>query len=183
MEPRVAKRYATALFALSQQRGITDSVWADLTALASVVKEDKRLLKVLAAPQIPDDSKHQLVRNVLVGAHEVVLHFFLFIIDKGRSDNLLRIVEIYGQLLDEARGVVEAEITSAIPLAEGEVKRIIARLETLSGKKVRHRLQIDPEILGGVVIILGGEIIDHSVRHDLSRLRDALYALKVHQAA
>jgi F-type H+-transporting ATPase subunit delta len=182
MEPRVAKKYATALFTLSQQRGITDIVWADLTVLAGVIKEDKRLLKVLAAPQISDESKHELVRNVLVGAHEVVTHFVLFIIDKGRTDNLVRIVEIYGHLLDEARGIVVADITSAIPLAEPEVKRIVARLETLSGKKVRHHLHVDPEILGGVIIVIGGEIIDYSVRHDLSRLRDALYALKVHEA-
>lgn len=183
MEPRVAKKYATALFALSQKRGIVDAVWEDLSALKSVLDRDPSLLNVLAAPQIPDEDKQQLVGRVLAGAHEVVINFVLFIIEKRRTDHLLRITELYGQLLDEARGIVEAHITSAVALTDDETKRIIGRLERVSGKKVRHRLAVDPEILGGVVIIIGGEIIDHSVRHDLTRLREALQALKVHEAA
>lgn len=183
MEPRVAKKYATALFLLARDRKIEETVWADLSALAEVLQKDRRLLKVIAAPQIPDEDKHKLVRAVLAGAHETVLHFVLFVIDKGRTDNIPRMIEIYGQLLDLARGVVEAEITSAVPLNDGEIARIVERLERISGKKIRHRVQVDPEILGGVVVIIGGEIIDHSVRHDLSRLRDSLQALKVHRAA
>jgi F-type H+-transporting ATPase subunit delta len=70
-----------------------------------------------------------------------------------------------------------------VTLNDDEVSRIVQKLERLSGKKVRHRVQVDPEILGGVFVIIGGEIIDQSVRHDLSRLRDSLSALKVHQAA
>lgn len=183
MESRIAKKYATALFLLARERKIEEPVWADLSALAEVLKSDRRLLKVIAAPQIPDEDKHKLVRTVLAGAQEAVLHFMLFVIDKGRSEQIPRIIEIYGKLFDEARGIVEAEITSAVPLRDDELSRIVQRLERLSGKKVRFRTQVDPEILGGVVVIIGGEIIDHSVRHDLSRLRDTLQALKVHQAA
>ena len=183
MESRVAKKYATALFLLARERKIEDTLWADLSALGQVFKADRSLLKVIAAPQISDEDKHKLVRTVLTGAHEAVLNFMLFVIDKGRTEHIPRIIEMYGQLLDELRGVVEAEITSAVPLKEDEVSRIAQRLERVSGKQVRHRLKVDPEILGGVIVIIGGEIIDQSVRHDLSRLRDSLSALKVHQAA
>jgi F-type H+-transporting ATPase subunit delta len=183
VESRVAKKYATALFLLARERKLEDTMWADLSALGQVFKADRRLLKVIAAPQIPDEDKHKLVRTVLTGAHEAVLHFMLFVIDKGRTEHIPRIIEMYGQLLDEARGVVEADITSAVTLNDDEVSRIVQKLEKLSGKKVRHRVQVDPEILGGVIVIIGGEIIDQSVRHDLSRLRDSLSALKVHQAA
>ena len=183
MESRVAKKYATALFLLARERKLEDTVWVDLSALGEVFKADRRLLKVIAAPQIPDEDKHKLVRTVLAGASEAVLHFMLFVIDKGRTEHIPRIIEMYGQLLDEARGVVEADITSAVTLDDDEVSRIVQKLEKLSGKKVRHSVQVDPEILGGVIVIIGGEIIDQSVRHDLSRLRDSLSALKVHQAA
>jgi F-type H+-transporting ATPase subunit delta len=158
-------------------------VWNDLSALGGALKGDRRLLKVIAAPQIPDDEKRKLVRAVLAGADPAVINFMLFVIDKGRTEHIPRIIEVYGQLLDAARGVVEATITSAVPLTGDEVTRIVGRLERISGKKVRHRVQVDPQILGGVVIIIGGEIIDHSVRHDLARLRESLSALKVHQAA
>jgi len=183
VESRVAKKYANALFLLARERKIEDVLWADLSALGQVFKADRSLLKVIAAPQIPDEDKHKLVRTVLAGAHEAVLNFMLFAIDKGRTEHIPRIIEMYGQLLDEARGVVEAEITTAVALKDDEVTRIVQKLEKVSGKKVRHRVQVDPEILGGVIVIIGGEIIDQSVRHDLSRLRDSLSALKVHQAA
>jgi F-type H+-transporting ATPase subunit delta len=183
VESRVAKKYATALFLLARDRKIEDAVWNDMSVFGDVLMADRRLLKVIAAPQIPDEDKHTLVRTVLSGAHEVVLNFMLFVIDKGRTGHIPRMIEIYGQLLDEARGVVEAEITSTIPLKNDEIARILACLERVSGKKVRHRALVDPEILGGVVVIIGGEIIDYSVRHDLMRLRDSLQALKVHQAA
>lgn len=183
MESRIAKKYATALFLLARNRKIEDAVWNDLSALGEALQKDRRLLKVIAAPQIPDEDKHNLVRTVLAGAQEAVLNFMLFVIDKGRTEHIPRMIEIYGDLLDDAHGVVEAEITSAVPLKDDEVVRIVQRLERVSGKKVRHRVLVDPEILGGVVVIIGGEIIDHSVRHDLSRLRDSLQALKVHQAA
>lgn len=183
MESRIAKKYATALFLLARDRKIEDAVWADLSALGAVLKEDRRLLKVIAAPQIPDEDKHKLVRTVMAGAQEAVLNFMLFVIDKGRTEHIPRIIEIFGQLLDEARGVVEAEITSAVPLKDDDIARIVQRLERVSGKKVRHRVRVDSEILGGVIVIIGGEIIDHSVRHDLLRLRESLQALKVHQAA
>jgi len=183
IESRVAKKYGTALFGLARSQGTEQAVWDDLVALDTVLRDDRRLLAVLAAPQIPDEDKRRLVRSVLTGAQPAVLSFVQFVIDKGRSEHLTRIIETYGRLLDEAMGVVEATITSAVPLAGDEVGRILSRLTVITGKRVRHRLAVDPQILGGVVIVVGGEIIDHSVRHDLVRLRDTLGALKVHAAA
>lgn len=183
MEVRIARKYARALFALATRNRVEEAVWADLSALAEVLRADRRLLKVLAAPQIPDEDKRTLVRAVMAGAHESVLHFLLFVIDKGRTEHIPRIIDLYGAMLDESRGILEAEITSAVPLRDDEIRRIVARLEATTGKTIRHRDKVDPAILGGVVIIVGGEIIDHSVRHDLLRLRETLRALKVHQAA
>jgi|CXWL01.1.fsa_nt_gi F-type H+-transporting ATPase subunit delta len=183
IESRIARKYATALFLLSRSQKQEDAVWSDLAALGEVLSADQRLLDVLAAPQISDEDKHTLVRAVLTGAHEMVVRFVFFAIDKRRSEHLPRMIEVFGQLLDEARGVVEASITSAVPLSDSETSAILARLTKLTGKTVRHRLAVDERILGGVVVIVGGEIIDHSVRHDLSRLRDTLSAVKVHLAA
>ncbi|MEW5701449.1 MAG: ATP synthase F1 subunit delta [Candidatus Zixiibacteriota bacterium] len=183
MESRVAKKYGTALFALAQSRGIAQSVWNDLVVLGDILREDPQLMRIWAAPQIPDQDKQNLARDLLANAEPTVMNSVLFVIDKRRTADLPGIIAFYGRLLDESQGVVEATITSAVPLQDDEVQRILAHLATLTGKRVRHELVVDPTILGGVVIIVGGEIIDHSVRHDLTRLRDALQALKVHAAA
>ena len=181
---KVAKKYANALFGLAVKAGTEQPVSDELVALGSAVEKDPRFLALLAAPQIPDGDKHQLVRAMLQGASQpIVQNLLLFLIDKGRAEFLLEIIADYGRRLDEKQGIAEATITSALPLSDEEVGKIVARLEEYSGKAVRHKLEVDPEILGGVIVIIGGEIIDHSVRHDLLRLRNELRAIKVYEAA
>jgi F-type H+-transporting ATPase subunit delta len=183
-ESKIARRYGHALFNLAHAQKVEQSVWDDLVTLRQALEKDPRFLGLLAAPQIPDEDKRTLTRSVLTGVAQPILrNFVLFLIDRRRSDYLLDIIADYGLRLDELQGVVAARITSAVPLTDDELKTIIVRLERISGKTVRHTLEVDPAILGGVIVIIGGEIIDHSVRHDLMRLRDSLRAIKVHQAA
>jgi len=183
-ESKVARRYGHALFELAHAHKVEQSVWDDLVALRQVLDKDHRFLDLLAAPQIPDEDKHALAGNVLSGVAQPMLrNFVLFLIDRRRADYLLDIIADYGTRLDELQGVAEARITSAVPLTSEELTAIIKHLERMSGKSVRHHLEVDPAILGGVIVIIGGEIIDHSVRHDLMRLRDSLRAIKVHEAA
>lgn len=183
-DTKVAKKYATALFQLAREAGTEEAVWEDLAVLQSLLAEDERFLRVMASPRMSREEKKGLIRS-LTGerAERVVQNFLLFLVDKGRTGSLVRMIEIYRGLLDEAVGVVEARITSAVPLSDSEKEQMVAKLERLSGKTLRHRFAIDAGMLGGVVVIMGGQIIDHSVRHDLARLRDALRALKVHEAA
>lgn len=181
---RIAKKYATALFGLARKSASEPAIWADLVVMRDALAKEPRFLEFLAAPQIPDDEKRSLVRTVLKSVSQnIVRDFVLFLVDKSRADHLPEIIRIFGEMWDEAQGIVEATITSAVPLEPAERDRIITRLERISGKTVRHQLEIDPEILGGVVVMIGGEIIDHSVRHDLLRLRDQLRTIKVHEAA
>ncbi|MBI5869290.1 MAG: F0F1 ATP synthase subunit delta [candidate division Zixibacteria bacterium] len=181
---RIAGKYATAIFGLARKAQAEPTVWADLVVLRDVLAKEPRFLEFLAAPQVPDEDKLTLVRTVLKDVSQpMVRDFVLFLVDKARADHLPEIIRLFGQMWDEAQGIVEATITSAVPLNDQERDRIVARLERISGKKVRHKLEVDPDILGGVVVLIGGEIIDHSVRHDLARLRDQLRSIKVHEAA
>jgi F-type H+-transporting ATPase subunit delta len=181
---RIAGKYATALFGLARKSGVEQDVWNDLVVLRDALQKEPRFLGFLAAPQVSDEDKLSLVRIVLKDVSQrIVRDFVLFLVDKARADHMLEIIRVFGQMWDEAQGIVEATITSAVPLTDQERDRIVSRLERISGKKVRYSLEVAPAILGGVVIIIGGEIIDHSVRHDLAKLRNQLRAIKVHEAA
>jgi len=183
-DTRVSRKYGHALFEIARRNDAIVPIWEELAALRTALEQDTRFLAVMAAPQIPDEDKRQLANAVLKAvSHPVVRHFVLFLIDKRRTDYLLDIIRDYSIQLDEHLGVLEATITSAIPLTETELNEIIGRLEKMTSKTIRHKTLVDPEILGGVVVMLGNEIIDHSVRHDLMRLRDHLLTVKVHLAA
>ena len=184
IDTRVARKYGHALFDIARRNDTILPVWEELSALRTALEKDRRFLDIMAAPQIPDEDKRKLAEAVLRNlGHAVVRHFVLFLIDKRRTDYLLDIIHDYSVQLDEHLGVVEARITSAIPLTESELKEIVLRLERMTKKTIRHKTVVDPDILGGVVVMLGNEIIDHSVRHDLMRLRDHLLTVKVHLAA
>jgi F-type H+-transporting ATPase subunit delta len=183
-ENKVAKKYATALFRVACQTGIESVVWEDLAAINEALQKERRFLSFLASPQLSLEEKKGLVRALVGDKGQVAVRsFLLFLIDKGRTGLLERMIEIYRELLDAHEGVLDTLITSAVPLTPEEEKSLVQKLETMSGQRLRYRLEVDAEILGGVIVIMGGQIIDHSVRHDLSRLRDALRALKVHDAA
>ncbi|GAB4325440.1 MAG: F0F1 ATP synthase subunit delta [Candidatus Zixiibacteriota bacterium] len=184
IDTRVAKKYGHALFELARRDDQILPVWEELSVLRDALQKDPRFLEVMAAPQIPDEDKDKLARAVLKNVDSaIVRNFVLFLIERRRTDYLLDIIHNYSVLLDDHIGVVEARITSAVPLTEHELRDIVDRLERMTRKTIRHKTVVDPDILGGVVVIVGNEIIDHSVRYDLSRLRDRLMTLKVHIAA
>jgi len=183
-DTRVARKYATALFDLANRLGQLRPVWGDLSALAAAIEQERRLLPVLSSPQLSPEQKKELIARALgASAHALVRNFLNFLIDKGRTSALLRMIQIYRELLDEIEGIVRATITTAVPLPDAERDQIITRLEKLSGKSVQSHTLVDPALLGGVVVLMGGEMIDHTVRHDLERLRETLSAVKVHHAA
>ena len=181
---RIARKYATALFDLARSKGVQGDVWHDLDAISKVLDREPRLLRMLASPQMSDTEKKSFVdRTIGAGVTQIVRNFLHFLIDKGRTAPLDNMIRIYRTLLDDSEGAVEATITTAIPLSDEERTRMIGQLERVSGKTVRPTFKVNSSILGGVIAMLGGQILDHSVRHDLIRLRDALRAVKVHQAA
>lgn len=181
---KIARKYATALFGLAKERDVLQVVWDDLSVIADVVKGERRLLLLLTSPQLSVSQKKSLWDRVLTeSAQPIVRNLLHVLIDKGRSAVLLRIVELYRDLLDDEQGYINATITTAVPLNDEERDAIVERLERLSGRSVRYRLEVDPALLGGVVVVWGGQIIDHSVQQDLVRLRETLGAVKVYAAA
>jgi ATP synthase F1 delta subunit len=91
-------------------------------------------------------------------------------------DMLPAVAAHFGRLLDESRGIVAATVSSAAPLDEDEEAAIRSRVEARTGREVRLTSEVDPELIGGLVVRVGDQWIDASVRGRLERLRDQLVA-------
>ena len=177
----VVHRYASALFGAALARKELERADSDLRALEALYRSDPSLQQFLEAPNVLDGDKTRIVRAVLSGqVSELVLQFVLLMLRKKRVQHLPLVFEPFQRLVEQHFGMERAEVVTAVPMIEEQAKRLLERLESLTGKKIALVSKIDPAILGGAVVTVGGKILDGSVRHKLERLRDELLAAKVH---
>jgi F-type H+-transporting ATPase subunit delta len=181
IESRVATKYATALFRTAKRVGQVERISEDLLAISDLLKENPRLLELLESPRVLEKDKKQLM-NATFAPHisEALLSFLQLVIEKHRIEYLLAMVEDFQRLVNEDQGIVEAQLVTARSLDQSLADRIREQMERSTGKSIEMKVQIDPHLVGGVVIILGDKIIDRSIRYQLNQLKEQMSALKVY---
>jgi F-type H+-transporting ATPase subunit delta len=180
-DPRVAHRYAQALFNVAQAREIIDIVASELFQLRSFSEKDKRFINFLEAPQITREHKLALLKSLFTTRlSQPLVSFLLLLVEKNRIEFLGEIAGEYEKLLEGYKGIIKARVTTAISVDEDYKKALREKLEKKSGKKIEIIHRIDKRIIGGIIVQLEYKIIDRSVRHELNSLRHDLLALKVY---
>lgn len=177
---QVAKKYSTALFRLVREKGLIDIADEQFGGLDDLIKRDESLLQFLLAPHILDQRKVALVRDVFGPRLEpLFLEFIMVLIEKHRIGYLHQIIEALRALVDEERGIIEAQVTTAVPMTDEIRQRLIGRLARKTGKTIELKEKVDAAILGGMIVILRDQIIDGSISHNLALLKEELMKLKV----
>lgn len=172
----IAERYAQALSGAVRDPEELGRVRADLVGLAHVVDQAPELRRALANPVIEAKSKLGVLDAIARkgNARPVTLRFLEVLAAHDRLTIFREVVDAVARVLDAQAGVVEVEIRSAAPLDEALRLRLAAALEKKAGRKIRTREVVDPEILGGLVVTIGGTVFDGSVRTKLVGLRSKL---------
>jgi len=175
---RIASRYAKALFQIAA--GNVDSAEKTFTALQSVNELFKieSAAKVLRSPVMPNDLKRSLVDLALSksGADSHLTNFTDTLTSAGRLGLFPEVVQAYEALLNEAKGILQAEVTAAVELGQTELDSVKASLRGLLGRDVRVVQKVDPSILGGFVVRIGNMLIDMSVKTKLNGLANSALA-------
>lgn len=171
----VGRRYASALFDLAQEKGVLDQVLGELELVARMIEGDRYLYAVMQDVLISPSHKHNLVERLFGGkVSPLVLNFLFVVVRKRREGHILEIFRVFQDLANEARGVVEVEIRSAIDLPEATVRNLEEKLVGRLGKRVKFKTQVAPELIGGLVVRVGDTLMDGSIRSRLRRMRDRL---------
>jgi F-type H+-transporting ATPase subunit delta len=172
---RAARRYATALFASAQKQGKLDAVEKDMTAILDLMQQTQALRQMWESPLVPAGRKRELLRTLLEKEIDpLTLSFLRLLVDKRREDILDQVDFEPRQQADAARHVVRAEATFAVPPTPDEEKSLVRSLEQRTGEKVLMTVEINPDILGGVIVKMQDTIIDGSVRGSLEQMREQL---------
>jgi F-type H+-transporting ATPase subunit delta len=178
---QVAKKYARALFLSVKGKNMVDTAAEQFVGLRPLVAEDDSLLNFLTAPQIPEDRKVAMVRDVFgPRVHRLVLEFLLVLVDKHRVNYLPEIIDEFDRLVKEEKGIIQAKVVTAIPMTEREEEEVITRLTAKTGKKIELIPKVDPSIIGGMIVVMQNEIVDGSIKHYLEMIEEQLAGVKVH---
>jgi F-type H+-transporting ATPase subunit delta len=173
-----ARRYAAAAFNVAGQTGDYDSWLTTLTDLARVMLMPSART-IFISPAVATAQKVAALDRMAPSVPPLLRNFLHILAERDRLDEIPGIAEALQEMINEQRGIITADVTTAIPL-DAEMQRLVAqRLGAYFNRdpdKVKIRGRVDPNIIGGVVARVGDRLIDDSVRGRLERLRRSLTA-------
>jgi F-type H+-transporting ATPase subunit delta len=148
---------------------------ADLKTLAGLFG-NQETVDLLEDPKITHDAQNKIVDDIIskVDVNPLAGNFIKLLVQRGRLESLPRIAEIFEELYNREKGIVVADVTTAVALDDAHRKEVADRLATITGKTVELHMHTDPTILGGIVTRIGDELIDASVASRLAQLAERL---------
>ena len=171
----VASRYAEALFQVGEETESTDKLYGELKAVVDIVKENKDFSNILRSPLVSKEEKKDLITKVFEGKlSQNMINFLKILADKDRLALLADIEKDFKVLLNEKNNILEGIVITAVPMKEEEVKELQTKLSTKYNKTVVLENEVDKSVLGGVLVRLGNEEIDGTVKNRLDKMKEQL---------
>jgi F-type H+-transporting ATPase subunit delta len=176
----LAERYATALFALAEERRTLDAVASDLATLKGLLAESADLRRLIRSPVIAREAQAKAVAALAERAalQQVTRNFLGLLARNRRLFALPEMIRHYLATLAARRGEVTAEIAVAQELSVAQRERITSELARAAGQKVSLDIRIDPDLLAGLTVRLGSRLVDASLKHKLHRLEMAMKGVR-----
>jgi F-type H+-transporting ATPase subunit delta len=172
----MAGRYASALFELARDTAAIDAVAADLDALAALIAQSPDLARLVRSPVLGAEDQLRALSVLLerMGITGLAANFVKLITANRRLFALPDMIRAYKALVAREKGEVTAEVTVAENLAEKHVAALTEALRSVTGKAVELKVQVNPAIVGGLIVKLGSRMVDASLRTKLQSLRHAM---------
>ena len=176
----VAARYARALFIATEKRRETARALEDLKGVLELLRPGTPGGQFLASPEVwLPDKRGTLERAFANRVLPIVAVFIDLLLRKKRLDVLTAITREFEALVERAQGIQRAHAVSAVPLTPAELERLHQELERHTGGKIKLDTEVDPQLLGGVLVRIGDRVIDRSVRTLLETISAQLYEVSV----
>jgi F-type H+-transporting ATPase subunit delta len=167
----LAEVYSRALFEVAKEHDIVDRVHDELGQFADALGEDRELRLFFFSPYFSSEEKKDGVARVVEGGDEHLVRFLELLAERHRMPVIHRIRRAYDAMWAEENRLLPVSVTSAVELDEGLVESIGERIQEQTGRRVELSSQVDPDVLGGLVLRVGNMVLDSSVRNRLEQLR------------
>ena len=174
----LAGRYASALYDLANEQGFVAAVESDLDKLSAAITESADLAALIRNPMVSRGAAAKAIAGVasLLGLSPLTAKFLGVLAGNRRLSALPDVVRAFATIAAAARGEVTAEVTTAHPLDDAQLTALADKLKAREGRSIKLKTTVDPEILGGLVVRIGSQMIDSSIRTRLNSLAQAMKA-------
>jgi F-type H+-transporting ATPase subunit delta len=172
----MAGRYATALFELARDADMLDAVKADLDRFDAMIADSPDLLRLVRSPVFGADEQKKALTAVLqrAGISGLAANFLLLVTANRRLFAVRDMMRAYRLLVARHKGEVSAQVTVAETLGDRHLAALKDALNSVTGKDVDLQINVDPAIIGGLVVKLGSRMVDTSLRTKLNSIKHAM---------
>jgi ATP synthase F1 delta subunit len=167
----IASVYARSLFEVAKEQNKLDKVREQLGEFADALSGNRELQVFFFSPYFSTPEKKDGLKKAVSGTEEIFDNFLDLLIEKHRMPAVFRVRRELDRMWQRENKLLPVEVTSAIELDEGTVKQIGDRIGEQTGQKIELSANVEPDILGGIVVRVGNSIIDASIRARLEQLR------------
>ena len=172
----LAGRYASALFDLARDQRQIESVGKSLDALGQALLDSKDFNELVTSPLVSREEAGKAFAALApqLGLDPITTNFIGVLARNGRKGQLRDVIRAFGRLAADHRGEATAEVVTARPLNDDQLADLKQQLRARAGREVNVDATVDPTLLGGIVVKLGSQQIDASIRTKLNRLAQAM---------
>jgi F-type H+-transporting ATPase subunit delta len=167
----IATVYGRSLFEVATERDALDVVREQLGQFADALTENRDLQVFFFSPYFSTEEKKDALGRAIVGADEAITNFLELLVEKHRMPAIFRIRRELDSLWEEENKLLPVTITSAVELDASTVEGLGRVIGEQTGRKVQLTTNVDPDVLGGIVLRVGNSILDASIRNRLEQLR------------
>jgi F-type H+-transporting ATPase subunit delta len=167
----IAQVYARSLFDVAKEHDELDEIHEQLGEFADALDKNRELQVFFFSPYFSSEEKKDGVDKVIDGGNEHFVNFLKLIAERHRMPAVFRMRRVFDSMWKEENKLLDVRISSAIELDDDLVKTIGGRIEDQTGRKIDLDANVDPDLIGGLVLRVGNMVLDASVRGRLDRLR------------
>ena len=169
----IARPYAEAIFRLADQRGALGA-WSGMLDTMAQVAANPDMQDCIGNPKLTRRQLADLFLSAAKGVNEEGRNLVELLVENGRLALLPQMRELFEELKHEREGVLDAQIYSAFPVDEAQKSGLVADLERKFSRRIQATIAIDKELIGGVKVVVGDQVIDGSIRARLAAMSVAL---------
>lgn len=166
--------YAKALYMLTEESANSDDVLTSLKSVKQLLLDNPEYVKLLDSPAIPKEERLALIDSAFGEAEEMLVNFMKILCEKRDMHSFAPCADEYTRLYEAQRGIETAIAVSTQPLTDGQISKLKAKLEAVTGKTVVVQNEIDPSLIGGITLRFSGKQYDSSIKSRLDALRGTL---------
>ena len=171
----LAREYGDGLYALTEEENISREVLEQLLSLKSLFRQQPDFVRLLSNMSLSKQERVKILDSVLRGqVHPYLLNFLKILCERCALNEYEGCLAAFKTLYNQAHGIVEATVTTAVPLDDEQRARMSQKLSRMTDKLVVLNEKIDETLMGGVLLEMNGQRYDNTLKHRLKSIHSAM---------